>query len=537
MEEFSNTGEGKFKKVYVNSEIARIKKLEGFELEQEDLLRYKEHLSRSEKGYLTAVEAVDFYEQFIPFLIRELEKKKLALDNMRSEKKDLSSIFASPTKAPGRTVPQDIKDWLKKLEDMGASGQELDKMKKLLFQRDASGRLVKSVPELYALISEFSVNEAARINSELEKIDMDKKSVKFAKVASLGTDESNLRTIPPDIDEKLKQLETTDIEPARISEFKKKILRKKPTGEFVLSHKEFIIRLMEFYEQELRRSKARWLRDKKLEETLDNASTKFTSEGPSHMATDGPLKVFPSDILERMQKLEEYKVNSDNLNMLKTDLLKRNSNGNLIYSHQTLYNKLIDFYENILKERCKELELIAQFEERSRSGETQEVISSNKEIEEIRQEVERKEKLASEYFARSQRLEMDIKRMKDRKDKALDELKNKSNEKLLGKLLLVLDDFERAIEASSKGADKAIMEGIQLINRRLISVLQREGLKPIESLPGTDFDPKIHEAFEQVESEQPEDTIVAILRQGYWLGSKLLRPSLVTVSRGLSKGT
>jgi len=294
---------------------------------------------------------------------------------------------------------------------------------------------------------------------------------------------------------------------------------------------------MEFYEQELRRSKARWLRDKKLEETLDNASTKFTSEGPSHMATDGPLKVFPSDILERMQKLEEYKVNSDNLNMLKTDLLKRNSNGNLIYSHQTLYNKLIDFYENILKERCKELELIAQFEERSRSGETQEVISSNKEIEEIRQEVERKEKLASEYFARSQRLEMDIKRMKDRKDKALDELKNKSNEKLLGKLLLVLDDFERAIEASSKGADKAIMEGIQLINRRLISVLQREGLKPIESLPGTDFDPKIHEAFEQVESEQPEDTIVAILRQGYWLGSKLLRPSLVTVSRGLSKGT
>jgi molecular chaperone GrpE len=70
----------------------------------------------------------------------------------------------------------------------------------------------------------------------------------------------------------------------------------------------------------------------------------------------------------------------------------------------------------------------------------------------------------------------------------------------------------------------------------MVSVLQREGLKPIESPSGTEFDPKIHEAFEKIENDEyPEDTIISVLRQGYWLGNKLLRPSLVRVSKGSLK--
>jgi molecular chaperone GrpE len=527
------------KKVSLNEELIRLKKLENLELEQEDLSRYQEHLSRSEKGFLTSSEAVDFYQQFIPFLIRELEKKKIAVDNMRIvEKKDVSAMFSAGAKTASRSVPQDIKDWLKKLEDFGCAGPEFDKLKKLLFQRDASGRLVKALPELYAIIAEFSVNELDKFKAQVDKLDSEKKTLKFSKVASLGTEETLGDTLPPEIDDRIKRLDTFDIESSRLIEFKKKILRKKPTGEFAISPKELSLKLLDFYEQEIKRGRAKWVREKKLEETIDNA--RGTCDKITSVHQDGPLKIFPGDMLERMKHLEDFKVNPDDFNNLKADLLKRNSNGNLIYSYTDLFNKLLDFYEKILKERSKDIDVIEKFREQNKLEFSGEVITGSKDQEDnnVKNELARREKLASEYFARSQRLEMDIKRLKERKDRAVDEFKNKSNEKFIGKLIVVLDDLERAVEAStSESASKdSLIEGVQLISRRMVSVLQREGLKPIESISGTTFDPKIHEAFEKVEhDEYPEDTIISVLRQGYWLGSKLLRPSLVRISKGSLK--
>jgi hypothetical protein len=114
------------KKVSLNEELIRLRKLENLELEQEELSRYQEHLSRSEKNFLTSSEAVDFYQQFIPFLIRELEKKKIAVDNMRMvEKKDVSTMFSTGAKTAGRSVPQDIKDWLKNLKILVVQGRNL----------------------------------------------------------------------------------------------------------------------------------------------------------------------------------------------------------------------------------------------------------------------------------------------------------------------------------------------------------------------------------------------------------------------------
>lgn len=525
------------KKVSLNEELIRLRKLENLELEQEELSRYQEHLSRSEKNFLTSSEAVDFYQQFIPFLIRELEKKKIAVDNMRMvEKKDVSTMFSTGAKTAGRSVPQDIKDWLKKLEDFGCTGPELDKLKKLLFQRDASGRLVKALPELYALIAEFSVNELDKFKAHVDKLDSEKKTLKFSKVASLGNEETLGDTLPPEIDDRIKRLDTFDIEPGRLMEFKKKILRKKPTGEFAISPKELSLKLLDFYEQELKRGKARWVRDKKLEETIDNAVNRSSADKPGQH--DGPLKIFPGEILERIKHLEDFKVDSDDFNNLKTELLRRNSNGNLIYSHMDLFNKLLDFYEKILKERSKDIDAIEQFREQNKLEFSGETVSKGQEDNNIKNELARREKLASEYFARSQRLEMDIKRLKERKDRAVDEFKNKSNEKFLGKLIVVLDDLERAVEASTQdsASKDSLIEGVQLISRRMVSVLQREGLKPIESPAGTEFDPKIHEAFEKIENDEyPEDTIISVLRQGYWLGNKLLRPSLVRVSSGSLK--
>ena len=530
------------KKVSLKDEIVRLRGLEKLELEHEVLEQYQEHLSRSSKDFLSSGEAVDFYHQLIPFLVRELEKKKIAVDNMRTKKSDTSAIFGKVKGGPLRTVPQDIKDWLKKFEDMGHKGQEFDKLKKQLFQRDASGRLVKTAAELYTLIAAFSMEALDQSKSHLDRMDMEKKKSKLSKITSLGLDDGPLKEIPSDIQDKLKRIESADIDLAKLSEFKKRLARRKPTGELFMSHKEMYLKLFDFYEQEFKRSKAKWLRDKKLEATIDSAKS-FQEKTSGPPAENKALKVFPSDIMEKVKKLEESKtVEQDRVDKLKVELLRRNSNGNLVNSYSDMCKKLADFYELVFQERSKDLEMMEQFKENNKL-QSEEAFSSDsssegssEEVEKMRGELARRESLASEYFARSQRLEMDIKRLRERKEKSLEEIKNKSNEKLINRLLLVLDDFERAMSASS-GDDiemnyNGLLQGVGLINRRLLNVLNKEGLKKIEA-EGQEFDPKFHEAFEQVVSDKhPEDTVVEVLRQGYFIGDKLLRPSLVKVSKG-----
>jgi hypothetical protein len=88
-----------------------------------------------------------------------------------------------------------------------------------------------------------------------------------------------------------------------------------------------------------------------------------------------------------------------------------------------LFNKLLDFYEKILKERSKDIDAIEQFREQNKLEFSGETVSKGQEDNNIKNELARREKLASEYFARSQRLEMDIKRLKERKTRLLMNLK------------------------------------------------------------------------------------------------------------------
>jgi len=528
------------KKISLNDELSRLKSLEQLELEHDELSQYQEHLSRSNKEYLTSIEAVDFYDQLIPFLVRELEKKKIAIDNMRTEKKDASPIFTQVKGGPLRTMPQDIKDWLKKLEELGYGGPDFDKLKKQMFQRDASGRLVKNEGDLYAIIGDFAINALDKSKSDLDKMDMDKKKAKLSQISSVGFDEEPLQAIPPDIEEKLKRMESADIDLPKLGEFRKRLARKKPTGEIALSQKEMYLKMFDFFEQEVKRSKAKWIRDKKLEATIDTARTAQEQQAAAS-TPEKALKVFPQDIFEKVKKLEESRyVEAEKVNNLKTELLRRNSNGNLVNSYGDICKKLVDFYDLLFAERSKELEIMEQFKEKNELQQSGEILSiagngSKGELEKINEELSRRESLASEYFARSQRLEMDIKRLRDRKEKSLEEIKNKSNEKLISRLLVVLDDLERAINSTAEQGDAsftALLQGVEVIGRRLLSVLNREGLQKIVAEVGKEFDPKVHEAFERVVSgEHPEDTVLEVLRQGYFLGGKLLRPALVKVTK------
>ena len=129
------------------------------------------------------------------------------------------------------------------------------------------------------------------------------------------------------------------------------------------------------------------------------------------------------------------------------------------------------------------------------------------------------------------RLAADFDNYKKRsRQEQLETIKHASAE-LIGRLLPVLDDLRSALEHKPAGVDEAWSKGLELGVRKLEEALSAHGLEPIASV-GARFDPKFHEAVGHEESdEHPEDTVVSELRRGYRIRDRVVRPSLVKVSR------
>lgn len=102
---------------------------------------------------------------------------------------------------------------------------------------------------------------------------------------------------------------------------------------------------------------------------------------------------------------------------------------------------------------------------------------------------------------------------------------------LLTDLLLVVDDFDRALTVESDEGSAAYRKGVELIHTKLHDLLAKQGVRPIEAL-GTDFDPNLHQAvLQEVSPEHREGEVIGELRRGYMIGDRLLRPAMVKVAK------
>ena len=103
---------------------------------------------------------------------------------------------------------------------------------------------------------------------------------------------------------------------------------------------------------------------------------------------------------------------------------------------------------------------------------------------------------------------------------------------LLFELLPVLDDLERALGAAPpEQAQDSWVQGLFLVARRLTTLLDRLSVRKI-GMPGEPFDPRKHEAITtEVRTDAPEGTILHIIRPGYVLGERVIRPAQVSVAR------
>ncbi|RLC27216.1 MAG: nucleotide exchange factor GrpE [Deltaproteobacteria bacterium] len=121
---------------------------------------------------------------------------------------------------------------------------------------------------------------------------------------------------------------------------------------------------------------------------------------------------------------------------------------------------------------------------------------------------------------------------KKRTAREMKDFRKFANESLVKDLLPVVDNLERALESSDgKGKDGSIATGIELTLREILKILDRFGVKPIEAL-GKSFDPCFHQAVLQEESsDHAENTVLKEFQKGYMLHDRLIRPSMVVVSK------
>ncbi|MBL9013299.1 MAG: nucleotide exchange factor GrpE [Myxococcales bacterium] len=142
------------------------------------------------------------------------------------------------------------------------------------------------------------------------------------------------------------------------------------------------------------------------------------------------------------------------------------------------------------------------------------------------------EKEKKENWDRYLRAAADLENLRKRQKREAEDAKYEAKAKVLKEMLPVVDNLERAVEHAAAGSEEKnpIVEGVQLVLRQFTTAFERLDVTAIDAM-GQPFDPNLHEAISQQESDQPPGTVVQVLQRGYKSGDRLLRPSLVVVAK------
>ena len=164
--------------------------------------------------------------------------------------------------------------------------------------------------------------------------------------------------------------------------------------------------------------------------------------------------------------------------------------------------------------------------------EKEEVLKNiEEELSETKKLVQEKDNLSKEYLRHLERLHADFDNYKKRQEKKQKEFIELANAELLNNLLSVVDNLERALDSTKNNKNaKAIKEGVNNTLKEFHNILNKEGVKPIQSI-GHRFDPYRHEAVMKTETDKhSEDIVTEEFQKGYYIKSKVLRPAMVKVA-------
>ena len=140
------------------------------------------------------------------------------------------------------------------------------------------------------------------------------------------------------------------------------------------------------------------------------------------------------------------------------------------------------------------------------------------------------------------RLAAEFENYKRRVRKDTEDAAFRNLESILKEILPPIDNLDRALVAAQNGTDekaaKALIEGVQMVQKQFFAALERFSVKSFDVERGQPFDPQFHEAVQQVESDSlPPGSVATVFQRGYKAGARLLRPAVVAVVRGQPAST
>jgi molecular chaperone GrpE len=142
------------------------------------------------------------------------------------------------------------------------------------------------------------------------------------------------------------------------------------------------------------------------------------------------------------------------------------------------------------------------------------------------------ERRAQEYLDNWKRSAAEFDNFRKRMQRESAQQAARGIESLVSELLPVLDNLERALDASDHHEPAKVADGVKLVHQQLADLLGRRGVEEIDAEPGQPFDPHVHEALSQTPSEHPEGAIASVWQRGYRAAGKVVRPARVVVSSG-----
>ena len=155
-------------------------------------------------------------------------------------------------------------------------------------------------------------------------------------------------------------------------------------------------------------------------------------------------------------------------------------------------------------------------------------------LQELADKLAAKEAEAAANWDKFLRERADLENYRRRTQKEKEEILKYGNESLISEILPAVDNMERALDHLDPENSDPVVVGVRMTLDMLTAALKKFGVSRIEAAKGGPFDPALHQAMAQVESELPANTIAEVLQPGYLLNERLLRPAMVMVSKGAS---
>jgi len=157
-----------------------------------------------------------------------------------------------------------------------------------------------------------------------------------------------------------------------------------------------------------------------------------------------------------------------------------------------------------------------------------------KRVAELESELRVEKEKAETYLNQLKYARADLENLRKQTQRQIEEALDRRSRYLLMSLLPIVEELDLAIEAARGNPNTGILEGVEMVKRKMEKILEGEGVAPIEAI-GKAFDPHLHEAVLEVETkDHPDGTVIEELRKGYTYKNKVLRASMVKVARNPS---